>query len=126
MKAINIVESAYRGTLEEQDDTIVWLTHAMKGAGADIDLLLRGPAVNYLVKNQRVAPLRFGERHQAHAPEITAEVQKLMAKGARVFVLRDDHARYGLDEADTLDGVEPVAMADLPGLFAGYDRLFHW
>ena len=48
-KTLNIVESAYRGVMEEQDDTILWALAAMQGAGAEHTVVLRGNVVNYVV-----------------------------------------------------------------------------
>lgn len=126
MKAINIVETAYRGTLEEQDDTILWISHAMKGAGADLDVLLRGNAVNCGVRGQDASGLSFGALKQAHPPDLARDVTSLSAGGVRVFVVRQDLEERGIPADSLVSGLEPVDRAGLPGLLEDYDLIWHW
>lgn len=125
-KVLSIVESAYRATLEEQDDTIVWLNHAMKGAGANVDVLLRGNAVNYAVKGQDASGLSFGERKQTQPPRIDEDVAKLAGKGVKIYIVEDDVTERGIEGRELIDGLEPVSRAALSKLFAGYDQVWHW
>jgi sulfur transfer complex TusBCD TusB component (DsrH family) len=126
MKALNIVASAYRATVEEQDDTIVWLSHAMKGAGASIDLLLRDDAVNYAVRGQDASGLEFGRWKQTEPPRVAHDLAMLIAKGATVYALADDLAARGIAADELLDGVEPIGLPALAGLLPRYGHVWHW
>jgi hypothetical protein len=125
-KILQIADSAFRCSIEEQDDTTVWITHAMKGAGADLALLLRGGAVNMAVKGLDASGLSFGGRTHAHPPRLEDDLAKLIAKGVHVYVVEDDVAARGLERTDLIDGLEPVSRTGLPKLFAGYDQIWHW
>ena len=89
MKVLNIVEAAYRGTLEEQDDPIIWICSAMKGANADIDVLLRGNAVNYAIKAQNAGGLSIGGQEQTQPPKIADDLVRLRLEAFRVEELAD-------------------------------------
>ncbi|MEW5851538.1 MAG: hypothetical protein AB2A00_22300 [Myxococcota bacterium] len=125
-KVLQIIETAYRATLEEQDDPVVWITHAMKGAGADLHVLLRGAAVNYAVKGQDASGLSFGARQQTQPPRLDDDVAKLVGKGVEVFLVQEDVAERGLEGSDLISGIKPIPRASVPKLLGGYDQVWHW
>jgi sulfur transfer complex TusBCD TusB component (DsrH family) len=126
MRVLNIVECAYRATLEEQDDTIVWLTHAMKGAGADLGVLLRSNAVNYAVRGQDASGLRFGSAAQTQPPKLADDLGSLLKKSVSVYVVEEDLTDRGIQAASLIDGLERIKRRDLPALFERFDQVWHW
>jgi hypothetical protein len=125
-RQLHIVDGAHRATLEEQDDPVVWLCHVMRGAGAELDLLLHGNAVGYGVREQDVPPLVLGSRRQQNAPDLAGDVERLMARGAACFYVEEDAAERGIAPRELLDRLVPVSRAKLAGLFAGYDQVHRW
>ena len=125
-KVLQVLESAYRCTIEEQDDPTLWIAAVLKGAGADTALLLRGSAVNYAVKGQDCAGLAFGDRKQTQPPKLDEDVARLIGKGVEVYVVEDDVAERGLERTELVAGVKPVSRGGLPKLLAGYDQIWHW
>lgn len=126
MKLLNIVSSGYRATIEEQDDTIVWLTHCLRNAGADVDMLLTGAAANYPVRGQKVEPVKIGGRAQKHKPDVHGQVCELCAKGASVYVVREDLEERSINSSELLADIALVGRAEVPALLSGYDQVWHW
>ena len=126
MKALQVIESAYRCTIEEQDDPCVWISQAMKGAGAELDILLRGNAVNYAVGGQDASGLMFGDKPQTQPPKLDHDLQRVIEKGIRVYIVTDDIKSRGIPEGKMINGVTQVTNQDLPSLFDQYDQIWHW
>lgn len=125
-RVLHIVDGAYRATLEEQDDPVVWLCHAMRGAGGELDVLLQGNAVVYGVRGQAVEPLAFGERRQRQAPDLAGDLEGLLERGVACFYVEEDAVERGLERAELLDGLGPVARAKLAELLSSYDQVHRW
>ena len=126
MKVLQVIDTAYRCTIEEQDDPVVWITHAMKGAGGDFGLLLRGNAVNYAVRSQDASGLALGGRQQTQPPQLPEDLRKLTQKGVQVYLVQEDAAERGIESSELIEGVEAVQRAGVAKLFDQYDQIWHW
>src|SRR5271169_6608908 len=126
-KTLNIVESAYRAVMEEQDDTILWLLAAMQAAGGAHTAVLRGNAVNYAVAGQGVPGLTIGEWKQTQAPKMDRDVVDLIEnRKIPVYVVEEDLADRGIERNQLVPGVNLVSRKALPALFAEYEIVSHW
>lgn len=126
MKTLQVLETAYRATVEEQDDTIVWFTHAMKAAGGEFGLLLTGNAVCYALQVQRAPALVLGSWLQSHAADLAADVASLAAKGVQLYAVEEDLEERGLLDAALIGSLTVVERARLPQLFDEYPRVWSW
>ena len=126
MKVLQIIQTAYRATTEEQDDTVVWITHAMRGAGGDLGILLCGSAVSYLAVDQDASGLRLGTWHQTQPPRVAADLHALLGKGVAVYCVKEDLEKRGLREAAVPLGMHVVARAEVARLFGNFDQVWRW
>lgn len=125
-RILGIVETAYRATVEEQDDTVLWLHHMLKNNGMDVSLLLRGNAVNYAVRGQDPGGLRFGDLGVEHAPALDHDLAALIERGVPVYVVDEDRQERGIPATRLVDGTRPVTRRELPSLFETFDQVWHW
>ena len=125
-KTLNIVERAYQGTLEEQDDQAIWIIHAMKNAGREAQVVLRGAAVNYAVREQNVGPLEIGGVKAGNPPRIDEDLKKVAAKGVELFAVREDAQARGISPEDAIAEVKWISKSDMVAMIQQAERVFAW
>lgn len=126
MKALQVIDQSFRTTVEEQDDTILWLTQCMRGAGADLAVLLTGHGSYYAVQSKRQPALAFGDWQQTEPADITQDLSRLTSKGVPVYVLREDLEDRGLAGLPVQTGVEVIGRNALPDLYESVDQIWNW
>ena len=125
-RVLQIIDAPYRCTVEEQDDPAIWITHAMRGAGGEFGVLLRGSAVNYAVKGQDASGLSFGGRKQTQPMNPEHELARLMEKDVPVYVVQEDVEERGLSAGELLPGVRSINRTGIAKLFGEFDAVWHW
>ena len=126
MRALQVIDQAFRATTEEQDDPILWLTRSMCGAGATLMFLLSGHAVQYATLSQRQPSLRLGQWQQTQPADIPGDMTNLLDSGVPFSVVREDLVERGLGETPLHPGVTAIAREDLPGLYEQADQIWQW
>ncbi len=125
-KILSVVERAYHGTIEEQDDTILWLSHMIKNAGADISVLLRGNAVNYGVMGQDASGLSFGDVKMEVPPTLDTDVVNLVSADVPTYIVSEDLEDRGIQRTELAGGLKVISRAELADLFDSHDSIWHW
>ena len=125
-KILSIVERAYHGTIEEQDDTILWLSHMFKNAGADISILLRGNAVNYAVMGQDASGLSFGAVKMEVPPTLDKDVAALIAAQVPTYAVQEDLDDRGIRREELAEGLKIISRRELADLYDSHDSIWHW
>jgi hypothetical protein len=126
MNVLNVISSAYRATLEEQDDTVLWLVQMLGGAGADVAILLQGSAVSYAVAAQDAAGLRFGAWRQTRPPNIPGTIAALLHEGMLVYAVAEDLADRGIDEELCVAGIRRLPRARIGEVFDRFAQVWQW
>ncbi len=125
-KVLSIVDTAYRATLEEQDDTAVWFTHILGQGGADMTILLTGNAVNYAVRGQQPPPLSFGAATIDSPPRLDQDLHKAVEAGVKLALLRDDANLRGIPANLLMPEAEQISREQLAEFIDGFDLVWHW
>lgn len=126
MKVLQVIQSAYRCTIEEQDDPVIWFVQVLNSIGGDVDILLRGNAVNYLVSGQVVEGLSFGKWKQTYPAKVDQDLQQALDKDIKVYAIAEDIDKRGIPKDKLLGGIESLSRQELPTLFEKYDQVWHW
>src|SRR5688572_14378288 len=112
-RILNVIETAYRAAPAQPGEGVLSVAAALQNAGADVSVLLRGNAVNYIVRTNR-------------PPGIGEDVEKLRDKGATVYAVREDARDRGLDPGRIVAGIEFISRADVADVIEKHDLIWYW
>lgn len=126
MKILQVVEQAFRTIVEEQDDTILWITQSMINAGADFEILLAGNCAYYAVSKRRQPALTLGHWVQKEPAELNRDISNLLEKNIPIYVLEEDLVERGLFGIQVQNGIKVINQNQLLGVYERVNQVWQW
>jgi len=126
MKVLQVIDQAFRTTTEEQDDTILWLTRSMRGAGGQLSVLLGGHGVYYGLQDRPQPALSLGGWQQSQPADLPRDLAGLVESGVPVYAISEDLEERGLGSSSLRQGVQAVRRRDLVDLYESVDQVWQW
>ncbi len=126
MKALQILQSAYRCTVEEQDDPALWFVQVLKTAQGDVDIVLKNNAVNYAVVSQDASGLSFGNWKQSQPSQLNQDLQQAITQGITIYAIAEDIKVRGISDEKLLPGIKKISRLEMSNLFNNYDQVWTW
>lgn len=126
MKLLQVAEQAYRTLVEEQDDTILWLSQSLNKAGAEMDLLLAGNCVYYATATKSQPSLSLGCWKQKEPANIKMDLERLHAGGVDIYVPHSDLVDRGLIGHPLHPAITIVSDEEVAKLYEDADLVWQW
>ena len=131
MRILQVLDQAFRTTVEEQDETILWLIQSMLKKSLvdpenEMDVLFSGNAVYYPYQKLRQPPLTIAGWQQSQPAEIHRDIENLKRSGVSVFVVYEDLWDRGLELLPVPVGIDVINRKELPDIYTRADQVWHW
>lgn len=131
MHVLQVLDQAFRTTVEEQDETILWLIQSMLTRSKlnpenKIDLLLSGHAVYYAFQKKPQPALSIGDWTQTQPADISRDITNLLKSGVEIMVVFEDLWERGLELIPLSDQIEIIKRKDLAKIYDRVDQIWHW
>lgn len=126
MKVLQVIDQGFRTLTEEQDDTILWLTQSMRGAGGNLTVLLGGHGVYYGLQSQPQPALQVAGWQQTQPADLPRDLRNMVNSGVTVYAIHEDLEERGLNPANLCHGVEPIPRQELVALYESVDQVWQW
>lgn len=126
MHALQVIEQGFRTTTEEQDDAILWLTQSMRGAGAELSVLLTGHASAYAAQVASQPNLVVADWRQTAPADLSRDLDRLQQAGVPVYVVEEDLEERGLIGSSLHPAVERIRRDRVHSLYEQADQIWQW
>lgn len=131
MRILQVLDQAFRTTVEEQDETILWLIQSMLKKSLvdpenEMDVLFSGNAVYYPYQKLRQPPLKIADWQQSQPADIQRDIKNLKHCGVSMFVVYEDLCYRGLDLLPVPTGIDLINRKELPQIYTRADQVWHW